>query len=143
MAKQLNNPKIIICDTGVMSRFLTNKPEYVTAIEEIIDNGNIPVVTALIKIELYEWIFDYKNQIKKSVFERILSQIDEWAMLSIDDAICEHGVNLGKRFYFGIGDIITASASVVKKIELLTINLKHFKKLKAILYFPTVPLPTN
>jgi predicted nucleic acid-binding protein len=129
--------KILICDAGVISRFLGNEQKFVVAILEAQKTSEIAITTT-VKIELYRWIYDYKSLLTDKRFKEILAAIEDLPVLEIDKYIARLAEDLGKRYYhIGVGDILTAATSINKDLEIFTINIKHFKPIKGVyLYTP-------
>lgn len=131
----MGSRKLIICDTGVVSRFLTDTIEFVEAVHKIgLDNI---LITTTIKIELFQWINGYKSIIGEKSYRDILSKISALQTIPIDRKVSLVAVELSKRYFFGVGDILSAAVAIEYDLEIFTINRKHFRKIKGLdLYEP-------
>ena len=108
----------LLCDTGVVSRIITKKPDYIIAKNEILKKYEI-VISTVTKIELYNWIYEYKSKIDNKS-----SYIAE--KLAV------------KCFKSGVGDLLTASIGIRHNLKIFTANTKHFKTIPgANLYIPS------
>ncbi len=127
----------IICDTGVISRMISGDEKYVIAENELLSKYKI-VITTVTKIELYNWIFDYKSQLGEKNFNLFLKKINNFEVLKIDNKTSDIAENLAiKCFKSGVGDLLTASIGIRFNLKIFTINYKHFKTIpKANLYYP-------
>ncbi len=127
----------IICDTGVISRMISGDEKYIIAENELLLNYNI-VITTVTKIELYNWIYDYKSQLGEKNFNIFLKKINQFEVIKIDNKTSDIAEKLAvKCFKSGVGDLLTAAIGIRFKLKIFTINFKHFKTIpKANLYFP-------
>ena len=127
--------KLILADTGTISRKLTLVDEFVVAFD-LIGQERI-VVSATTKMELYNWINGYKSLLGESKYRKIVTEINLLPVIQIDRKIASLAIELSKRYMFGVPDLLTAATAICYELEIFTINTKHFKDIKGLnLYIP-------
>ena len=128
--------RLILADTGVMSRYLTNVEKFEKAIDETISFQRIAVSTTT-QMELLHWINGYKSLLNEKDYRSILFKINNLKVLQIDRKIASLAIELSKRYMFGVPDLLTAATAICYELEIFTINTKHFKDIKGLnLYIP-------
>jgi len=118
---------IVICDTGIISRYLEGETNIQKTIEKTIGLENI-CITPLNKIELFNWISDYKN-LDSSY--RILYRkfIDFIPILHINENISKLAIeNAKKNINEKPADVFISAIAEYHNIKVYTLNKKHFKK---------------
>jgi predicted nucleic acid-binding protein len=123
----------VICDTGVVSRYLLEVEEIVTVINDSIGLQNVSI-TPLNKIELYNWISGYSklDKQKRAKFIRFINAIP---VIHFNEKISKETLILSKKHINSKpADTIIAAIAIYHGIPIYTLNTKDFKTLKAPLY---------
>ncbi len=127
--------RLIIVDTGVLSRRLSNKEEYIKAFDYI-GNERI-VITSITKIELFNWVRAYRSHLGEKKYKIIFASIDKFPTIHIDRKTSTLAVELSQRYFTKIGNLLIASVAIQYEIEIFTNNTKDFKNIKGVkLYTP-------
>ena len=127
--------KLILADTGTISRKLTLIDEFVIAFD--LTGQERIVVSATTKMELYNWINGYKSLLGESKYRKIVTEINLLPVVQMDRKISFLAIELSKRYSFGVPDLLTAATAICYELEIFTINTKHFKDIKGLnLYIP-------
>ncbi len=118
----------VICDTGVISRYLRGEPKYIDLINEI-EFKNI-VITPIIRIELHRWLSLYKglSVSERNYFRKIITNLP---LIHLNSNISKLAVEISnKDNSLDTPDILIGATAIYHKIPLLTANKKHFKRMK-------------
>lgn len=120
--------KKLLCDTGIISRYLQGFPKYVNIVEKIgVENVTI---TPIIRAELHRWLSVYKGLTtqQRNIFRK---RIRFFPLLHINENISKLAVEItDKDDSLDPSDIFIGATAKYYKIELLTINKKHFQRIK-------------
>lgn len=118
---------VVICDTGVISRYLEGDVKIQKTIENIIGLENI-CITPLNKIELLNWISDYQNL--EPSYRRLYKKfIDFIPILHINKNISKLALeNASKNINEKPADVFISAIAEYHNIKVYTLNKKHFKK---------------
>lgn len=123
----------VLCDTGVVRRYLGNYPEYVQKINEI-QLENV-VITPIIRIELHRWLSLYKGL---TASQRMLYQevIRTLPLLHLNEKISKLVVEITDADNsLDVPDILIGATAVYHKTPLFTANKKHFRRIQNIQLF--------
>jgi predicted nucleic acid-binding protein len=125
----------VLVDTGVLSRFFLQKPQIVSAFNELA-LLSMPVLSASIYIELMRWLIMVRgriiNPISKGEFTVIRNQLDSYVQLNHSDCL-ELAVEVSRLFPdTGLGDCITMGVGLFFDIPIFTLNQKHFERVPGI-----------
>jgi predicted nucleic acid-binding protein len=127
--------RLILADTGIVSRRLTEKQPIVEAFEYI--GKERIVVSSITKIELFNWVNGYKNQLGKKAHRNLVAEINKFPVIQIDRKVSSVAVELSKYHFTKVADLLIASTALHHGIEIFTVNSKDFKNLKGVdLYTP-------
>lgn len=127
--------RLILADTGVMSRYIMETEPFVTAISHA-GSGRF-VVSSVTKIELIRWINGYRVQVGEKRYKNIVGKINRLPTVQIDRKISAMSVDLSRYYPTKIPDLLIASTALHHRIEIFTINTKDFKIIKGVdLYTP-------
>lgn len=127
--------RLILADTGAVSRALTNVPKFSEAFDYI-GESNV-LINAATKMELFQWINGYKSQLGEKDYRTLLLKINSLNTVQIDRKVSATAVELSRRYFSGVGDLLIAATAIENNIELFTYNKKHFKTIKGVrLYNP-------
>ncbi len=120
----------IICDTGVISRYLKGEFPCLNKIMEI-GLENI-YITPIVRIELHRWLSVYKGltlQQRKFINETI----KKLPIIHLNTNISKIAIEISdKDNSLDASDILIGATAIYNKIPLYTINKKHFKRMKGI-----------
>jgi predicted nucleic acid-binding protein len=120
----------IICDSGVISRYLLDEKPIINVINNKIGLENV-VTTPLNRIELLNWLSGYQN-LEKSKRARFLKFIKAIPLIHINEPISKQAIELSdKHVNSKPADTFIASIAIYHKIPIYTLNEKDFKTLKA------------
>jgi predicted nucleic acid-binding protein len=127
--------RLILADTGVMSRYIMENEPFVNAI--LYAGSERFVISSITKIELIRWINGYRSQVGERKYKNILNKINRLPTIQIDRKISAISVDLSKHYLTKIPDLLIASTSLTHGIEIFTVNTKDFKPIKGVeLYTP-------
>ena len=123
----------IICDTGIISRYLTfSNKQVVTKINEIgIENI---CTTPLNRIELLNWLSGYKklDLIDRRYFLKFIRSIP---IIHINEAISKLAIEMSDdQINSKPADTFIAAIAKYHKTPIYSLNNKHFEILKAPVY---------
>ena len=125
--------KKVICDTGIISRYLLNEKAIFEFVETNIGFSNI-LITAINKIELRNWLSNYK-QLTKSERASTLKAIHSFPVIHINEPISKLAIAISdKNINAKPADIFIGATSIYHNIPIYTLNIKDFKIIKAPLY---------
>lgn len=122
----------VICDTGVISRYLENNPNVIKTIENDIGIENI-VITPINRIELLNWLSGYQNLdvAKRRIYTKFIKTIP---LVHINENISKIAVELvDKHVNSKPADTFIGATAIYHKIPLYTLNHKDFKIFKDII----------
>ena len=123
----------IICDTGVISRFLTQKDKNIVNTINKIGLDNV-CITPLNKIELLNWISGYKD-ITKEMRSKLLKSIKALPIIHINEAISKLAIEMSDdQINSKPADTFIAAIAKYHKTPIYSLNNKHFEILKAPVY---------
>jgi predicted nucleic acid-binding protein len=127
--------RLIIADTGVISRYVMQKEPFIEALDYIgFDRLAISVIT---KIELSHWINGYKTQLGAKKYRDSFTVINKFPVIQIDRKVSSIAVDLSKYHFTKVPDLLIASTALHHGIEIFTVNSKDFKNIKGVeLYTP-------
>lgn len=126
--------RLILVDSGVMSRYISRVDSFVTAIDNI--GQKRIIVSAVTKIELINWVNGYKSQLGLTKYRANLSAINQLPVIQIDRKVSAIAVDLSRRYTIKVPDLLIASTALNNDIEIFTINDKDFKIKGVNLYIP-------
>lgn len=117
----------VICDTGVISRYLRGNPTYIDKVDSI-GFENI-IITPIVRIELHRWLSLYRGLTasERSSFNRIIRNIP---LIHINSNISRLAVEISDSDNsLDSADILIGSTAVYHEMPLLTINQRHFRRI--------------
>lgn len=127
--------RLILVDTGVMSRYIMENEPLVSAISYI--GSERLVISAITKMELTHQINGYKAQLGPKKYRDNFSVINKFPVIQIDRKVSAIAVDLSKYHFTKVADLLIASTALHHGIEVFTVNSKDFKNIKGIdLYTP-------
>ena len=127
--------RLILIDTGVMSRYIMENEPFVSAISYI--GSDRLVISAITKMELTHWINAYKNQLGAKKYRDNFSIINKFPTIQLDRKVSFIAVDLSKYHFAKVADLLIASTALYHGIEIFTVNSKDFKNIKGVnLYTP-------
>lgn len=127
--------RLILADTGVISRYVMQIPPFIEAIDYIgIDRIAISAIT---KIELTHWVNGYKKTLGAKKYKDAFILINSFPTVHIDRKISAIAIDLSNHYLTKVPDLLIASTAIHHGIELFTVNGKDFKTIKGFnLYVP-------
>jgi len=116
----------VLCDTGVISRYLTRVPEVLEKIMEIDpDNIRISVVT---RTELLNWLGNYRG-LEKKTRVKLLREIKSLPIVHFNRDISEIYSTLSDRDMVAKpADLLIGATAKYHDMPLYTLNRKDFVK---------------
>ncbi len=123
---------MILCDTDILIELYRNNEQIITELKKIgEENIAISIITA------GELFYGALNKGELKQIEKDIKSLD---LRFIDEEVCKVFYNLMLEYSLshklGIPDAFIASTAIVNDLELLTLNVKHFKFIKGLkLYF--------
>ncbi len=127
--------QLIIADTGIVSRRLSQKQPIIDAFN-FIGKERI-VITSVTKMELFNWVNGYKTQLGEKGHRNTIAEINKFPVIQIDRKVSAIAVDLSKYYQTKVADLLIASIAIHNGIEIFTINIKDFKSIKGVnLYTP-------
>lgn len=127
--------QLVIADTGVVSRRLMGNKEIIEAFD-FVGNERI-VITAITKIELFNWVNGYKSKLGEKAFKMLIAEINRFPTIHIDRKVSSMAVELSQRYFTKLGDLLIASIAIQNGLEVFTLNQKDFKTIKGVnIYMP-------
>ncbi len=127
--------QLVIADTGVISRRLMGNKEIIEAFD-FVGNERI-VITAITKIELFNWVNGYKSKLGEKAFKMLIAEINRFPTIHIDRKVSSIAVELSQRYFTKLGDLLIASIAIQNGLEVFTLNQKDFKTIKGVnIYMP-------
>jgi predicted nucleic acid-binding protein len=127
--------RLILADTGVVSRRLTKNQPIIDAFEYI--GKERIVVSSITKIELFNWVNGYKSQLGEKVHRELVAEINKFPVIQIDRKVSSVAIELSKYYLTKVPDLLIASTALHHGIEIFTVNAKDFKNIKGVdLYNP-------
>ncbi|HZS47540.1 MAG TPA: PIN domain-containing protein [Blastocatellia bacterium] len=111
----------VLIDTNIIARILAGD----IGLAKMVINLDDPVINAIV------WIETIQGSKSKSEIRSIEQYLDSYQLIPIDDEVSEEARRLIKQYSNSHGlmlaDSIVAATCVVYNLELLTLNLKHFR----------------
>ncbi len=118
----------VICDTGILRRYLGKNELYVNMIDKVgIENV---LITPVIRIELQRWLSVYKglSKAERRLYDKFIKSLP---ILHLNTNISKIALEISdKDNSLDAPDILIGSTAIYHKIPLYTINKKHFKRMK-------------
>lgn len=119
----------IMCDTGIMSRFLTLHDEKIVEKVEKIGLKNI-VISIVTRIELFNWLSGYKN-LDKSLRAKLFKRIKDIEVVPLTKGISNIAFDITNKYHNSApSDTFIGASAVYFQLPLYTLNKKHFKQIK-------------
>ncbi|QJD79655.1 type II toxin-antitoxin system VapC family toxin [Spirosoma rhododendri] len=131
----------VLVDTGVISRYFLQKPQIVTAYNELMTSA-VPVLSASIYIELMRWLVAIRGRtvdpITKSEFATIRRLLDNYVQLNHGDCL-DLAVEVSRLYPdTGLDDCFTIGVGLFFDVPIFTLNQKHFDRVPGVrLYRPS------
>ena len=120
--------KPVICDTGVLSRYILETPSFLETVERRIGVSNIRI-TLVIRIELLNWLSGFR-QLTKRERSQALRRIRRYELLHITQPISELALELSdKHINSKPGDTLIAATALYHALPVCTINKSDFRQL--------------
>jgi tRNA(fMet)-specific endonuclease VapC len=127
--------RLIIADTGVVSRYVMQKEPFIEALDYI--GFDRLAVSAITKIELTHWVNGYRSQLGDKKYRDSFAVINKFPTIQIDRKVSSIAVELSKHHFTKVADLLIASTALHHGIEIFTVNYKDFKNIKGVdLYTP-------
>jgi tRNA(fMet)-specific endonuclease VapC len=127
--------RLVLVDTGVMSRYIMENETLVSAISYI--GSERLVISAITKMELIHWINGYKSQLGAKKYRDNFNVINKYPLIQIDRKVSSIAVELSKHHFTKIPDLLIAATALHHGIEVFTVNTKDFQNIKGVdLYTP-------
>ncbi len=124
---------LVICDTGVISRYLLSTPLFEETVRLRIGTPNIRI-TPVIRIELLNWVSGFR-QLTKSQRASMLRVIRTTPLLHITQGISELAVELSNRYINSkASDTLIAATALYHDLPVYTLNKKDFQPLGVTLF---------
>ncbi len=114
----------LLLDTDILIDYLRNRPEAVTYLDSLDEDLEISVITAA---ELYAGVREGAERAKLDTF------LLAFVVIPLDSAIAVRGGLLrrdyGKSHGMGLADALIAATALVRQVQLVSLNRKHFPML--------------
>ncbi len=114
----------LLLDTDILIDYLRNRPEAVTYLDSLDEDLEISVITAA---ELYAGVREGVERAKLDTF------LLAFVVIPLDSAIAVRGGLLrrdyGKSHGMGLADALIAATALVRQVQLVSLNRKHFPML--------------
>lgn len=118
----------LLCDTDVLIDYLRDVPQAVEYLESL---QHPPFVSAITVAELYAGVRDGDE---RTILDQFISA---FRIIEVDEEIAVKGGLFRREFLkshsIGLADAIIAASAVVRQIQLVTLNVKHFPMLADVL----------
>ena len=122
--------KQLVVDTSVIIDFLRTKNKADTLLYEIAQEDlSISIVT---HTELYAGKSVWENSEAKEALEKVLAGM---SLVTLDKRISERAGHIKSYSNISLIDALIAATALVGNIELVTLNIKDFEKVKGIKLF--------
>jgi len=119
--------RLVILDTGVVSRYLTGVPEVCEKVDGIgRENCRISIVS---RMELHNWLAGYRT-VDKAERARLLREIRSFPLLHLNKEISRTALGYTDQdFSAKPGDLLTGATAYHRDFPLFTLNTKDFVRL--------------
>jgi len=115
----------ILCDTGVISRYLTDVPGVV---EKVVAIGKGVCVSVVTRMELLNWLSNYRGLSKKERMD-FLRRIKNLHVIHVSEAISELAMGFSDSDVVAKpADLLIGATASYHNIPLYTLNRKDFAK---------------
>ena len=124
--------RLVICDTGVLSRYILEAPAFVELLERI-GLPNVRV-TPVIRIEFLNWLSGFR-QLTRPARAVAFRFIKAQHLLHLSENISELAVELSdKHINSKPGDTLIAATALYHNLPVCTINKTDFRQLGVVLF---------
>jgi len=117
----------VLCDTGTISRYLTNKPEELEKITEINEESGF-CISIVSRIELFNWLGLYRG-LDKSERAVLLRSIKNIQVIHLNENISKLATEFSNRDMVAKpADLLIGATARYHNMRLYTLNKKDFVK---------------
>lgn len=120
--------KKVLVDTSVLVEFLRVKKKK-TVYEGVLKLGWQPVVSFITSAELWAGMSAWEDKVKAKALEKLLSGVE---VVFPQDSTLKLSGKLRAYYQVSLLDAFVAACAIEKKLPLVTLNLKDFKKIKEV-----------
>jgi len=122
---------MILCDTGIMSRYFTRQQDIVEKIT-LFGGEDFLSISIITRIELHNWLSNYYN-LDKTNRAKLLRKIKEIHVLHINEPISKIAIKHSDKYVTDHpADIFIGATAIHNEIPLYTLNTKHFLRMKGL-----------
>lgn len=122
----------LLLDSSVIVDFLRVKDKNSTILQRLADKNYQLYISIITHTELYAGKRTWESTAAGKELELVLSGLE---ILNLDTTISKNAGKIRSEYNLEIADAIIAATAIFHKLDLATLNIKHFAKVKGVKLF--------
>lgn len=130
----------ILLDTSILIDFLRRKEKAGTILLNLVDEYYQLYASIITHAELYAGKSVWEKRLARKELEKLFSGI---TILSMDESISQKAGQVRSKYNINLFDAIIAATAILTKLDLITLNVKDFGKIRGLKLLDTKRSPQS